>query len=126
MIRQVFGEESMKALKKVRKAKSEIKSVPIIFFDIKGILHKEFGLAGQTVNSTYYYDVCSDCMKTWEDLTPNCGYKRTGCCMKTKQYHISFFTRGFILPKNSMTVAPPPTPLFSVSLIEDKSERPPF
>jgi hypothetical protein len=25
-------------------------------FDIKGILHKEFVLAGQTVNSTYYYD----------------------------------------------------------------------
>jgi hypothetical protein len=29
----------------------------IIFFDIKGIVHKEFILAGQTVNSTYYCDI---------------------------------------------------------------------
>jgi hypothetical protein len=29
----------------------------IIFFAIKGIAHKEFILAGQTVNSAYYCDV---------------------------------------------------------------------
>jgi hypothetical protein len=29
----------------------------IIFFDIKGILHKEFVLADQTVNSTYYRNI---------------------------------------------------------------------
>jgi hypothetical protein len=34
---------------------SEAKSMLIIFFDIKGIVHKEFVLVGQTVNSTYYY-----------------------------------------------------------------------
>jgi hypothetical protein len=29
----------------------------IIFFDIKGIVYKEFVLADQTVNATYYCDV---------------------------------------------------------------------
>jgi hypothetical protein len=29
----------------------------IIFFDIKEIAHKEFALAGKTVNSAYYYDI---------------------------------------------------------------------
>jgi hypothetical protein len=33
--------------------KSKVKSMLIIFFDIKGIVHKE----GQTVNSAYYCDV---------------------------------------------------------------------
>jgi hypothetical protein len=37
--------------------KSKAKSMLFIFFDIKGIVHKEFALAGQTVNSACYYDV---------------------------------------------------------------------
>jgi hypothetical protein len=40
-------------IKKVR----QIKSMLIIFFGINGIIHKEFILGGQTVNSTYYCDV---------------------------------------------------------------------
>jgi hypothetical protein len=39
--------------KKERNVKSKIKSMLIIFFDIKGTVHKEFLLAGQTVNSVY-------------------------------------------------------------------------
>jgi hypothetical protein len=44
-------------LKKVTWVKSKVKSMLIIFFDIKGIVHKQFILAGQTVNSAYYCDV---------------------------------------------------------------------
>jgi hypothetical protein len=40
-----------------RMVKSKVKSVFIVFFDIKGIDHKEVVLAGQTVNSAYYYDI---------------------------------------------------------------------
>jgi hypothetical protein len=36
--------------KRGRQAKSKAKSMFIIFIDIKGIVHKEFGLAGQTVS----------------------------------------------------------------------------
>jgi hypothetical protein len=43
--------------KRERQVNSRVKSMLIIFFDIKGIVHKEFVLAGQTVNSTYYSDV---------------------------------------------------------------------
>jgi hypothetical protein len=43
--------------KRARQVKSKAKSMLIIFFGIKGIVHKEFVLAGQTVNSAYYCDV---------------------------------------------------------------------
>jgi hypothetical protein len=43
--------------KKTRYVKSKVKSMLTIFFDIKGIAHKEFILAGQTVNSASYGNV---------------------------------------------------------------------
>jgi hypothetical protein len=43
--------------KKARHVKSKVKSILIIFFDIKRIVHKEFVLAGRTVSSAYYCDV---------------------------------------------------------------------
>jgi hypothetical protein len=44
-------------MKKARQVKSKVKSMLIFFFDIKGIVRKEFDLADQTVNLAYYYDV---------------------------------------------------------------------
>jgi hypothetical protein len=38
---------------KARQVKSKVKSMVIIFFDIKGIVHKEFVQAGQTISSPY-------------------------------------------------------------------------
>jgi hypothetical protein len=37
-----------------RQVKSKVKSMLIIFFDIEGIVHKEFPMVVQTVNSAYY------------------------------------------------------------------------
>jgi hypothetical protein len=65
-IRQALGEENITHARKVqthwdwkkmRQVKSKVKNMLIIFFDIKGIVHIEFALADQTVNSTYYCDV---------------------------------------------------------------------
>jgi hypothetical protein len=69
MIKQAFGEERMSCTRvfewnarfggdrrKVRQVNSKAKSM-LIFSDISGIVHKEFILAGQTVNSTYCCDV---------------------------------------------------------------------
>jgi hypothetical protein len=66
MIRQGFREEGMShmqaykwknsdspRLKLARQVGSKVKSMFIIFFDIKGIVHKEFVLVAQTVNCTY-------------------------------------------------------------------------
>jgi hypothetical protein len=45
--------------------KSKVKSMLIIFSDIKGIVHKEFILAAQTVNSTHY---CSVLWRLYENV----------------------------------------------------------
>jgi len=43
--------------KKARQVKSNLKSMIISFFDIKGIVHKEFVPTVQTVNSGFYCEV---------------------------------------------------------------------
>jgi hypothetical protein len=43
--------------KKPRQVKSNVKSMLICFFDIDGIIHKEFVPPGQTVNAKFYCDV---------------------------------------------------------------------
>jgi hypothetical protein len=42
--------------KKARQVKSKAKNMLAISFNIKGIVHKEFVMAGQTVNFAYYCD----------------------------------------------------------------------
>jgi hypothetical protein len=69
----------------------------IIFFDIKGIDHKEFVLVGQTVSSAY----CCDCWKMCEDFAPNFGDRRTGCCI-TAMHHLTLpFSLGYFCPKTT-------------------------
>jgi hypothetical protein len=83
MIRQIYGEERMSSiqvfeckrpnrmrLKKVSQVKSKIKSMLIIFFGTKGIIHKEFILAGQTANSEYCCEVLSQLRKNAQMLRP--------------------------------------------------------
>lgn len=43
--------------KKARMSKSKVKTMLIVFFDSKGVVHKEFVPQGQTVNAAYYVDV---------------------------------------------------------------------
>jgi hypothetical protein len=40
-----------------RQVKIKVKRIRIIFFDIKGIVHKKFVLADQTVSFAYYCDI---------------------------------------------------------------------
>jgi hypothetical protein len=69
-------------LTETKKAK-QVKSILIISSDIKGIVHKELVLAGQTVNSTYYFDVYGDFVKMCKDFTLNFGDTGAGCCIVT-------------------------------------------
>jgi hypothetical protein len=97
----------------------------IIFFDIKGIVHKEFVLAGQTVSSAYYCDVLGRLIENMPRLRPDLfGDKRTGCCVTTTHRLTLPFPLVNFFTKSNMTAAP--TPLFSVPPIEDETERPPF
>jgi hypothetical protein len=43
--------------KKARQVRSNIKTLLMIFFDIRGIVHKEFVPPGQTVNGKFYCEV---------------------------------------------------------------------
>jgi hypothetical protein len=57
IIREAFGEESMSCTRAFEwHARFRAEGI-IIFFDNKGIVHKEFILASQTVNSAYYCDL---------------------------------------------------------------------
>jgi hypothetical protein len=84
--------------KKGRQVKSNVKSMLIIVADINGIVHKEFVLAGQEVNSAFYYDIPWRRVKMCEDLAMNFGNIRTRCCIITHQpespFSPGFFTKG--------------------------------
>jgi hypothetical protein len=112
--------------KKARQAKSKFqKSMLIIFFGIKGIIHKTFALACQTVNSAYYCDVLRSLRENLRRLRPELWRQKNWLLNNDNSpSHISFFTREF--QPTTTYCRPPPTLLFSVSQIEHKTERPPF
>jgi hypothetical protein len=105
-------------LEEVRELKSKVKSTLIIFFDINGIVDKEFVLAGQTANSTYYCD-------TLHGLRENVGRLCSGLWRQKSwllhrdnaQSHASFFTMESVT--NFLPLSPPPQHL-SVSPNGDK------
>jgi hypothetical protein len=55
MVIQMFKEEGMSHT--WRQVRSKAKRMLIIFFDMKWIVHREFVLADQTVNSASYCDI---------------------------------------------------------------------
>jgi hypothetical protein len=80
----------------VRQLRIKVKNISI-YFDIKGIVNKEFIVASEAVNSTCYSDVLRRLHeKEGEDFALNFGNKRTGCFITTKHnFTLSFFTRDF-------------------------------
>jgi hypothetical protein len=64
-------------------------------------------------------------MKMCDDFAPNFGDIRTGYCITTTHRLTPPFSPG-TFDKKQHDSRPPTTLLFTVSLIEDKTERPPF
>ena len=63
--------------KKARMSKSKIKSMLIccfFFFDIQGIVHKEFMQPGQTVNQTFYREVLERLRKRVAHVRPGIAH----------------------------------------------------
>jgi hypothetical protein len=95
-----------------RQAKSKVKSMLIIFFEIKRIVHKEFVQAGQTVNSAYYCDVLKLLRENVRRLRRELWRQNNWLLHHdSKPSHTSSFTREFLI-KNNITVVPHPPYLF--------------
>jgi hypothetical protein len=89
-------------------------------------VQKEIILTGQTVNSVYYCDVFGRLRENMQKHRLELWRQKSWLLHHDNApSHSSFFTREF-LTKNKMTAVQPPALLFSVSPIEDKTERPPF
>lgn len=95
--------------KKARMSKSRIKTMLIVFFDARGIVHFEFVPQGQTVNSAFYLEVLKrlkrrvarvradikDTVKLHHDNAPS---------------HISFIVTNFLVRRNIPVPQPPYSP----------------
>jgi hypothetical protein len=75
--------------KEARQVKGKAKGMIIIFFAIKGIVHKELILAGQTAILHIAVTFYGNCVKMCKDFAPNFGDKRLG--VKSRQRTGSHF-----------------------------------
>jgi hypothetical protein len=97
----------------------------LLFFDIKGIVHKQFVLAGQTVNSAYYCDVLRLLGENVRRLRPELWRQKNWLLHHDNApSHTPFFTRELFYPKQHDCL--PESPYFSVYPIDDKTETPHF
>jgi hypothetical protein len=95
--------------KKAWQVKNKVKSILIIFFDIKGIVHKEFILAGQTVNSTYYCDVLRQPRENVRRLHPKLWWHKNWFLHhENAPFPTYFFSTNFFLPKVTWLSSPHP------------------
>jgi hypothetical protein len=90
------------------KVKSKIKSMLIIFCDIKDIVRKAFALVGQSIPHTTVI-FCGDCVKILRRLRPE--FWRLKYCLlhcDNALSHTSFFTRESFTKNNVTVVLHPP------------------
>ena len=95
--------------KKLHQVRSNIKSMLIIFFDILGIVHKEFVPPGQIVNGKFYCEVLRRMRGNVRCKQP--GMWKNGDWLLNHDNapaHTSLVVREF-LTKNNITTVPHPT-----------------
>ncbi|UYV78666.1 hypothetical protein LAZ67_16002325 [Cordylochernes scorpioides] len=93
--------------KKARMSKSRFKTMIIVFFDIRGIVHCEFVPQGQTVNSAFYLEVL-------RRLKRRIARVRTDIKDTVKLYHdnatshTAFIITNFLARSNTPVIPHPP------------------
>ena len=94
--------------KKARQLKSNVKSMIITFFDVKGIVHKEFVPTGQTVNSRFYCDILRWLRENMRRCRPKLWREQTWLLHHDNApSHTSILTHQFLV-KNKIAVIPHP------------------
>jgi hypothetical protein len=120
----IQGKSKLTGTEKGEAGEGQSKSMLIIFLDTKGFVHEEFVLAGQIVNSTYYSDILRQLHENVWRLHPELWEQKNWLLHHNNATsHISFSTRKFQTKKHDCR---PHSTHFSVSPIEDKTERPPI
>jgi hypothetical protein len=99
-------------MEKYKLADSKFRSVLIVFFDIKGIVHKEFIMAGQTVNSAYYCDVLWRVHESVQRLCPELWPQKNWLLHHDNApSHAFFFTMDIFFYQIQHDCCPQSTPL---------------
>ena len=99
--------------KKVRQVKSNVKTMMICFFDIKGLIHFEFVPHGQTVNQLFYLEVLKRLRDTVQRKRPELWWSGEWLLHQDNApAHTALSVRQFLM-KNGMTTTshPPPSTL---------------
>jgi len=97
--------------KKARQVKSNLKSMIITFFDIKGTVHKEFVPTGQTVNSGFYCEVLQRLCENVQRHYPQLWQEQTRLLHHyNTPSNTSILTHQFLAKKQNCCY-PPPTVL---------------
>jgi hypothetical protein len=93
--------------KNARQVKKKVRSMLIILFDNKGIVHKKFVLAGQTINSTHYCDVLQRLRENMQRLRPELWLQKNWLLHHNASSYTSSFTREFLTKYNTTVVTYP-------------------
>jgi hypothetical protein len=80
-----------------RRVKSKAKNKLIIFFDAKLIVHKEFALTGQTVNSSHYCDVLRRLRENVRTFRPEGTKERAVSSRQRKHKSVALVRKRTIL-----------------------------
>jgi hypothetical protein len=103
---------------------SKVKSILIIFLDIKGIVHKEFVLEGQTVNSAYYCDTLRRVGENMRRIRSELWRKKIWLLHHdSAPFHTSFLPGNFELKQHGSSPHPPYVSLFRRLKIERKGRN---
>jgi hypothetical protein len=119
--------------KKARQVKSKVKSMLKIFFGIKSTVHKEFVLKGKSRFRILLWHVMATVWKCAKTSPQTLATKQLAVASRQCTISHFFFSPENFWPRTTRLSFPStsltwfgPLRLFSVSLIEDKTESPPF
>ncbi|UYV73952.1 hypothetical protein LAZ67_11001570 [Cordylochernes scorpioides] len=95
--------------KRTRKVPSKIKTMLITFFDSRGIIHKEFVPAGQTITGEYYLNVLKRLIARIRRIRPEYRNEDSWCLLHDNApSHSSLIVRRFLAKNNVCVLNHPP------------------